>query len=221
MELHIKGKTVLVTASSAGIGKATSELFISEGCRVAISSSKRENLVKAVDEIKAIYGIEPLWEQCDINNPNEIEDLVKHVEHNLGTVDILVNNCGGPTPGFFEDLYDENWEDAFEQVLMSAIRFTRFVLPGMKAKNWERILNITSLSVKQPVDNLVLSNSLRSAVTAFAKTLSNQIGKYNITVNNVAPGYTLTPRLHELAETRAKLGSTTPENILALMANDV
>ncbi|OGU67243.1 MAG: 3-oxoacyl-ACP reductase [Stygiobacter sp. RIFOXYC12_FULL_38_8] len=221
MELHIKGKTVLVTASSAGIGKATSELFISEGCRVAISSSKRENLVKAVDEIKAIYGIEPLWEQCDINNPNEIEDLVKHVEHNLGTVDILVNNCGGPTPGFFEDLADENWEDAFEQVLMSAVRFTRLVLPGMKEKNWGRIINITSLSVKQPVDNLILSNSLRSGVTAFAKTLSAQVGKHNITVNNVAPGYTLTGRLYELAVVRAKQRGVSHEEVLASMAAEV
>jgi 3-oxoacyl-[acyl-carrier protein] reductase len=95
------------------------------------------------------------------------------------------------------------------------------VLPGMKLKNWGRIINITSLSVKQPVDNLILSNSLRSAVTAFAKTLSGQFGKYNITINNVAPGYTLTARIHELAEARAKLAGTTAGNILASMANDV
>ena len=221
MELNIKGKTVLVTASSAGIGKATAELFLNEGCRVAISSSNKENLLKAVDEIKAIYGIEPLWEQCDINNPNEIEDLVKHVEHNLGTVDILVNNCGGPTPGYFEDLTDENWEHAFEQVLMSAVRFTRLVLPGMKEKNWGRIINITSLSVKQPVDNLILSNSLRSGVTAFAKTLSSQVGKHNITVNNVAPGYTLTGRLYELAVVRAKQRGVSHEEVLSSMAAEV
>ena len=221
MDYHLKGKTVLITASSAGIGKATAELFISGGAKVAISSRSKMNLQKAVEEIKTIYGVEPLWEQCDINNPNEIEDLVKLVQNNLGDIDVLVNNCGGPTPGFFDDLNDENWEYAFEQVLMSAVRFTRLVLPGMKAKNWGRIINITSLSVKQPVDNLLLSNSLRSAVTAFAKTLSSQEGKHNITVNNVAPGYTLTSRLYELAVVRAKNKGVSHEEILAGMASEV
>ncbi|MFA7228922.1 MAG: SDR family oxidoreductase [Melioribacteraceae bacterium] len=221
MDLRLKGKIVLVTASSGGIGRAAAELFISEGCRVAICSHNKENLLRTAEEIKAKYNVEPLWNLCDINKPQDIEDTIKVVRKNLGDIDILVNNCGGPLPGFFEDLYDENWEDAFEQVLMSAIRFTRLALPGMKVKNWGRIINITSLSVKQPVDNLILSNSLRSAVTAFAKTLSNQIGRYNITVNNVAPGYTLTSRLKELAEVRAVRANTTAEKILEEMSNDV
>lgn len=221
MDLQLKGKTVLVTASSSGIGRKTAELFIKEGCNVAICSHNKENLLKTALEIKTSYGVEPLWDLCDINEPQDIEDTVAVVRKNLGDIDILVNNCGGPVPGFFEDLYDETWENAFGQVLMSAVRFTRLVLPGMKAKNMGRIINITSLSVKQPVDNLILSNSFRSAVTAFAKTLSNQVGKYNITVNNVAPGYTLTSRLHELAENRAKIANTTPEKILESMSNDV
>ncbi len=221
MDLQLKEKTVLVTASSSGIGRRTAELFIKEGCKVAICSHNKENLLKTAQEIKTSYDVEPLWDLCDINEPQDIEDTVSVVRKKLGDIDILVNNCGGPVPGFFEDLYDESWENAFEQVLMSAIRFTRLVLPGMKAKNWGRIINITSLSVKQPVDNLILSNSLRSAVTGFAKTLSNQVGKYNITVNNVAPGYTLTSRLHELSESRAKFSNTTPEKILESMSNDV
>ncbi len=221
MDLQLKGKTVLVTASSSGIGRKTAELFIKEGCKVAICSHNKENLLKTVLEIKESYGVEPLWDLCDINEPQDIEDTISVVRKNLGDIDILVNNCGGPVPGFFEDLYDETWENAFGQVLMSAVRFTRLVLPGMKAKNMGRIINITSLSVKQPVDNLILSNSFRSAVTAFAKTLSNQVGKYNITVNNVAPGYTLTSRLHELAENRAKIANTIPEKILESMSNDV
>ena len=221
MDLQLKGKTVLVTASSSGIGRKTAELFIKEGCKVAICSHNKENLLKTALEIKSSYGVGPLWDLCDINEPQDIEDTVSVVRKNLGDIDILVNNCGGPVTGFFEDLYDETWENAFGQVLMSAVRFTRLVLPGMKAKNMGRIINITSLSVKQPVDNLILSNSFRSAVTAFAKTLSNQVGKYNITVNNVAPGYTLTSRLHELAENRAKIANTTPEKILESMSNDV
>ncbi len=221
MDLQIKGKNVLITASSAGIGKASAELFIKEGCNVAISSSRKENLLKAVDEIKAQYKVEPLWEVCDINNPKEIEDLVRHFNKSYGDVDILVNNCGGPVPGYFEDLTDENWQHAFDQVLMSAVRFSRLVLPGMKLNNWGRIINITSLSVRQPIENLLLSNSLRSGVTAFAKTLSQQVGKYNITVNNVAPGYTLTSRLYELAVVRAKQRGESHEHVLASMASDV
>ncbi len=221
MNLNIKGKNVLVTASSSGIGKAVAEFFINEGCNVAISSSNKENLLKTVNEFKSSHNYEVLWEVCDINIKSEIEQLVKTVSTTFGSIDILVNNCGGPTPGYFEELTDENWDHAFNQVLMSAVRFTRLVLPEMKIKNWGRIINITSLSVKQPVDNLILSNSLRSGVTAFAKTLSSQIGKYNITINNVAPGYTLTSRLYELAVVRAKQLNISHEEVLANMANDI
>ncbi len=221
MDLNLKGKTVLVTASSLGIGRATAEMFIKEGCKVALCARNKDNLVKTIQEIKSLYNIEPLWEICDINKLPDIENVVKLVQSTYGDIDILVNNCGGPVPGFFESLKDEEWENAFDQVLMSAVRFARLVLPGMQKKNWGRIINITSLSVKQPVDNLILSNSFRSAVTAFAKTLSNQVGKHNITVNNVAPGYTLTARLYELAVSRAKLSGESHEHVLASMANDV
>jgi len=221
MELHIKGKTVLVTAASMGIGRATAELFIKEGCKVAICSRNKENLIKTAQEIKTQFGIEPMWIVCDIDKLSDIENTIHSVRKNYGDIDILVNNCGGPIPGFFEDLSDENWTNAYEQILLSAVRFSRLVLPGMKSKNWGRIINITSLSVKQPVENLILSNSIRSAVTAFAKTLSNQIGRYNITVNNVAPGYTLTSRLYELAVNRAKISGDSHEHVLASMANEV
>lgn len=221
MDLYLNGKTVLITAASMGIGRATAELFIKEGCKVAICSRNKENLIKTAQEIKSLYSIEPLWVVCDIDKASDIENTVSVVRKNFGEIDILVNNCGGPIPGFFEDLTDNNWQEAFEQILMSAIRFTRLILPGMKANNWGRIINVTSLSVKQPIDNLILSNSLRSAVTAWAKTLSNQVGKYNITVNNVAPGYTLTARLYELAVNRAKQSGDSHEHVLASMANEV
>ena len=221
MDCGIKGKTVLVVAASQGIGRAAAELFIKEGCKVAICSSGKENLVAAANEIKFSYGIEPFWSVCDINKPTDIENTVNEVENNLGEIDILVNNCGGPTPGTFHELDDQNWDEAFNQVLMSAIRFTRLVLPAMEKKSWGRIINVTSISVRQPVDNLMLSNSLRSGVTAFAKTLSNEIGKFNITVNNVAPGFTLTNRLYELAVTRSKQTNESHERVLAGMANNV
>ncbi|MCK5086422.1 MAG: SDR family oxidoreductase [Melioribacteraceae bacterium] len=221
MDMQLKGKVVLITASSKGIGKATAELFIKEGCKVAVCSSKQENVINAVQEIKASLNIEPIWGVCDLNKLDDIEGIVSMVRRNFGEIDILVNNCGGPVPGRFDDLDDLKWEEAVDQVLMSVIRLTREVLPGMKGKKWGRIINVTSLSVKQPVDNLMLSNALRSAVTAFSKTLSMEVGKDNITVNNVAPGYTLTSRLYELALERGKETGVSHEHILAEMATNV
>ena len=221
MNLHLKDKVVLITASSKGIGKAAAELFLNEGGKVVICSSNSDNLKIAADELKSITGNEPLTGICDLNKPEDLTKIVKLAKEEFGKIDILVNNCGGPAPGMFDDLNDDKWQHAVEQVLMSVVRLTREVLPGMKSNNWGRIINITSLSVKQPVDNLMLSNSLRSAVTAFAKTLSNEIGKNNITVNNVAPGYTLTSRLHELAENRAEDKGLSKEEILEEMASGV
>ncbi len=221
MDLQLKDKVVLITASSKGIGKATAELFLNEGARVVISSSNSENLKIAADELKSITSNEPLTGICDLNKPEDLTNIVKLAKEKFGRIDILVNNCGGPVPGMFDDLNDDNWMHAVDQVLMSAVRLTREVLPDMNSNKWGRIINITSLSAKQPVDNLMLSNSLRSAVTAFAKTLSNEVGKNNITVNNVAPGYTLTSRLHELAKARAENQGTSKEEIFKEMASVV
>jgi 3-oxoacyl-[acyl-carrier protein] reductase len=221
MELNIKNKTVLVTGGSKGIGRATAELFIKEGCKVAICSRSQTNLISAATEIKKVYNVEPLWIVCDLTKDSDIENAVNVVKKNFGSIDILVNNVGGPVPGKFTDLNDDDWFNAFEQLLMSTVRMTKRVLPDMKGKKWGRIINITSLSVKQPVDNLILSNAIRSAITAMAKTLSNEIGSDNITVNNVAPGYTLTGRLYELAVNKAKETGESHEHILANMSAEV
>ena len=221
MDLKLKDKIALVTASSMGIGKATAEILMNEGCKVVICSSQKNNIIKAVKEIKESCGVEPLWGVCDLNNPNDISEIVKMTQSKLGSIDILVNNCGGPVPGTFDDLNDTDWLNAVDQVLLSVVRMTREVLTGMKEKKWGRIINITSKSVKQPIDNLMLSNSLRSAVTAFSKTLSNDVGKHNITVNNVAPGFTLTSRLEELALLKEKSNGVPYKEVLAEMANSV
>lgn len=221
MDFGIKGKTALVVASSSGIGRSTAELLLKEGCKVAICSSNLENLKVATKEMKQLYGIEPYWSKCDINKQSDIENTISEVESVLGDIEILVNNCGGPKPGIFGELDESNWEKAYNQVLMSAVRFSRMVLPSMERKNWGRIINITSISVREPIINLMLSNAFRSGLTGFAKSLSNEIGKFNITVNNVAPGYTLTHRLYELAVERAKTSGDSHEHILAEMANNV
>ncbi|MBK7106157.1 MAG: SDR family oxidoreductase [Ignavibacteriae bacterium] len=221
MDLQLGNKIVLVTAASTGIGRAIAELFLLENSKVVICSSNIDKLEKTANEIREKFNKEILFYKCDINNLHEIEKTVSFVESKLGSIDILVNNCGGPIPGYFENLSEENWNFAFDQVLKSAVRFTKLVLPKMKEKKWGRIINITSISVKQPIDNLLLSNAFRSAVTAFAKTLSNQVGQYNITINNVAPGLTLTGRLEELAKVKAKEANISKEEMLAKMANEI
>jgi 3-oxoacyl-[acyl-carrier protein] reductase len=221
MDLGIKGKTALITASSTGIGKAIAEEFAEESCNIAICSRTKEKLIETSREIKTKYNIEPFWGVCDLNNPKDIDNFYNAVCNQFGKVDVLVNNCGGPIPGFFRDLTEDDWNDAFKQVLMSVVKFTNLVIPSMIEQEWGRIINITSIAVKQPVHNLMLSNSLRAGVTGFAKSLSNEFGNKNITVNNVAPGFTLTHRLYELAVNRAKILGKSHEEILVEMAKDV
>lgn len=221
MDTGLKDKTVLITASSMGIGKAVAEMFAEEGCKIAISSRSKENLLSTAAELKEKYSIEPFWSVCDLNKQKDIENTFSAVSGHFGNIDILVNNCGGPVPGLFQQLEEEDWNNAYEQVLLSAVRFSKLVLPGMMAKNWGRIINLTSISVKQPVDNLILSNSLRAGVTGLTKSLSNEIAKFNITVNNVAPGMTLTRRLYELAVVEAKEKGKSHEEILVEMAKRI
>ena len=221
MDLKLNNKNVLVVAASSGIGRAVAELFLKENCNVTICSSNENKLKETTGELELLNNGKVFYSKCDINKIEDIDKIVEDAENKFGAIDILVNNCGGPVPGFFYDLTEENWQNGFEQVLMSAVRFTKLVLPNMKKNNFGRIINITSISVKQPIDNLLLSNSFRSAVTAFSKTLSNQIGSFNITVNNVAPGLTLTGRLDELAELRAKSANITKEEMLKKMASEI
>lgn len=221
MELGIKGKTVLVTASSKGIGKAVAESFASEGCNIAICSRSRDDLLATSEDIKRRFDVEPFWCVCDLNKSKDIENTVNAVTSQFGSIDILINNCGGPMPGYFSELEEKDWESAFEQVLLSVVRFCNLVVPNMIIKEWGRIINITSVSVKQPIDNLVLSNSLRSGVIGFAKSLSNEIARYNITVNSVAPGYTLTNRLYDLAVSQSKQSGLSHEEVLAEIAKKI
>lgn len=220
MDLGIKGKTALVTASSKGIGKAIAESFAAEGCKVAICARSKDELLELSKDLKRRFGIDAVWSICDINKPKEIESTIDAVHKQLGPIDILVNNCGGPPSGYFTEFGDEQWQNAIDQVLMSAVRFIRYSIPDMISNEWGRIINITSIAAKQPVDNLLLSNTLRNGVTGMAKTLSMEYARYNITVNNIAPGYTLTNRLYDLAVVRAKRENLSHEEILTAMAKE-
>jgi len=220
MDLGIKGKTVLITASSKGIGRAIAEGFAAESCKVAICARNKEELLNFAKDLKKRFGIDASWNVCDLSKPREIESTIESVHKQLGTIDILVNNCGGPASGYFSAFGDKDWQEAYDQVLMSAVRCTRLVLPDMIANDWGRVINITSISVKQPVNNLILSNALRTGVTGLAKTLSTEYARYNITVNNVAPGYILTNRLYDLSVVRAKEQNISHEEILTAMAKE-
>jgi 3-oxoacyl-[acyl-carrier protein] reductase len=221
MDLGIKGKTVLVTASSKGIGRAVAEGLAAEGCSVAICSRNKDELLNTAAEIKKKYYTEPVWCVCDLNNIKDIETTIETVTKQLGRIEILVNNCGGPEPGNFQQLNEKKWQAAFEQVLLSAVRFCNFVIPDMILNEWGRIINITSVSVKQPIDNLMLSNSLRTGLIGFAKSLSNEVAKFNITVNSVAPGYTLTNRIYDIAVHKAKQLTISHEEVLIEMAKEI
>ncbi len=221
MDFNLKHKRVLVTAGSKGIGRATAQLFLEEGAKVAICSSNFENLQIAKKYLYEKTGREVLTVACDLNKKEDIISAFYEVKKAFNEIDILVNNCGGPPPGFFEDFDEKEWEQGYQQVLLSAVHFTKLVLPEMKKNKWGRIINITSISVKQPIENLLLSNVFRSGLTAMSKTLANQYGKFGITFNNVAPGHTLTSRLEELASVKAEASGKTKEEILEEMSQNV
>ena len=215
MDLGLRGKVALVAAASRGLGKATAQAFANEGARVVIAARGEATLVEAAQEIRRATKSDVLGVRADLSIAEEIESLVSTAQDAFGTIDILVNNAGGPKAGTFADVDDADWMGAVNLNLMSAIRLTRLVLPGMRRQKWGRIVNITSMSVKQPLPGLILSNVARSGVVAMAKTLAHQVAAEGITVNNICPGYFLTDRVRDLAQSTAENQLKTPEEVLA------
>ncbi|MFS0574461.1 SDR family oxidoreductase [Sporosarcina sp. 179-K 3D1 HS] len=212
MELGLQGKSVLVLASSKGLGKATALQFAQEGANVMITSRSEEGLKQAAEEIREATGSEVATFACDLTRPNDIKALIAEIVSRFGTVDVLVNNTGGPPGGTFDDFDDEEWQHAFELTLLSYVRTIREVLPLMRKQQSGKIINITSTSIKQPIDNLILSNTFRNGVNGLAKTLATELAKDNILINTVGPGRFDTDRVQEIDEaTSVKLGNTVAE----------
>ncbi|PSL45868.1 3-oxoacyl-[acyl-carrier protein] reductase [Salsuginibacillus halophilus] len=213
MDLGLQGKSVIVMASSRGLGKATAEQFAKEGARVVISGRNEADLEKAAGEIRAAAGHEDVtYAVCDMTQEKDIQQLVKTAVEQNGTVDVLVNNAGGPPAGGFDDVADEDWQKAFELNLLSFTRTIREVLPHMRKQESGRIINVASSSIKQPIDNLILSNTFRAGITGLAKSLSQELAPDNILINTVGPGRIATDRLAELDEAKAeKTGQTKAE----------
>ena len=195
MDLGLKGKVALVTAASKGMGKASALAFAAEGARVAMCSRTESDLKTAADEVRAATRAEVLAIPADVTKKQDVVSLVQRVQSEWGGVDVLVANAGGPARGFFEEMSDEQWQQAFELSLLSVVRLVRAVLPGMRAKKWGRVLTIQSVSVKQPLDDLLLSNAVRPGTHGMMKTLAIRYAKDNITFNTVCPGRILTDRL--------------------------
>lgn len=214
MDLGLKGKTALVAASSRGLGKAVAIALAREGVLTAITARGEASLQATAEEIRQLTKSKVLAIPADVSVTTDVETLMDRVLEEFGHVDILVNNAGGPRPGRFVDMSDNDWLHAVQLNLMSTIRLTRRALPGMRARQWGRIINITSMSVKQPMPNLILSNTVRAGVVAMAKTLSSEMAAEGITVNNVCPGYTLTDRVRQLAESNAETEHTSIDTIM-------
>ena len=212
MNLQIAGKTALVTGGSKGIGYAVAEALVAEGVRVVVSARDEAVLTAAAERLAQGHG-EAVAIAADVSNAKGVRGLIDAAIERVGAIDILIANAGGPPAGIPSQLDDAAWARATELTLMSAVRLARAVVPGMRERGWGRIVNVTSLSVKQPINELTLSNAMRSAVTAFARTLANEVAGEGVTVNAVAPGYTATERLEELFSddyARARLLASIP-----------
>src|SRR6266404_5950752 len=221
MDLSLKEKVALVAAASRGLGRAVAEELAAEGVALVLCSRKAETINQTANEIATATGAEILALPCDVSKAEEVERLVHSGLERFGRIDILVTNGGGPPAGPCESFSSDAWEAAAKQTLFSAIELTRRVLPGMKDRHWGRILNIASIAVKQPVENLILSTSLRAAVTGFARTLANEVAGEGVTVNNIMPGYTRTERIEELAAMMAKKEEITPEEFVARWEKEI
>jgi 3-oxoacyl-[acyl-carrier protein] reductase len=198
MELGLKNKTAFVAASSQGLGKAVAIELAKEGARVIINGRKKESLEQTKKEIEDKCKTEVIVIVGDLSIAEQRDNVIQSALKSFGTIDILITNTGGPPSGKFENFVQKDWDNAYQNLLASTVGLINGFLPGMKKQNWGRIISITSMAVKQPVNNLILSNSVRASVVGLIKTLSNEVALHNITANNVMPGYTETERLTQL-----------------------
>jgi 3-oxoacyl-[acyl-carrier protein] reductase len=203
MDMGLSGKAAIVGGSSRGIGKAIALALAQEGCDVAICARGEADLKATAEEIRSQTGARVLPVVCDMSNYDDIQRLVHQTAETFGRIDIVVNNAGGPPVGTFDDFSEEEWQKAVDQNFLSAVRTIREALPFLRQRGG-RIINSTSVTVKQPIDHLILSNAVRLSVVGMAKTLSREVAKDGITVNNVCPGNIATQRLLSLFEARAQ-----------------
>lgn len=220
MDLGLKGKKALVTGSSRGLGFAIALGLSQEGCEVTINSRDLEKIRTAEKKISTQTGYKVSSIRADITQPGSPEKLVTDSVKEMNGLDILITNSGGPPSGLFESLGDQDWQNALELNFLAHLKLIRAALPFLKKSADPSVLTITSMSVKQPVPNLVLSNSVRSATVGLTKSLSLELGHLGIRFNSILPGWTETERIQELMAFRAKTNQTTIEEEIAKQALD-
>jgi 3-oxoacyl-[acyl-carrier protein] reductase len=218
MEFGLKDRVALVAAASRGIGFACARELAREGARVFLCSRDEAKAAEAAAKIHAQTGTEVTGLRADVTNNADIGRFVNEAMLRAGRIDVCVTNAGGPPATIFADTDLDMFRQAFEQNALSAIRLAKFVLPGMIERKWGRIVNITSVSVKQPIEGLLLSNTVRAGLTGWAKTVANEVAANGVTVNNVAPGYTLTERQDELAEMRGSAAGKSKKEVIEMWA---
>lgn len=220
MDLGLKNRVALVAASSQGIGMATAEAFAAEGCGVAMCARNAQTLDAAAERIRQRHKADVFAEPLDVTDASAVSRFVAAVAGKFGSVDICVTNAGGPPAKGFLAASLEDWRRAVDANFLSAVYFAREVIPHMQRKHWGRIITITSITTKQPVADLVLSNAVRAAVVGLVKSLANEFGKDGILVNNVGPGFTATDRLKELAKARSAASGKPEQDFLDGWAAD-
>ena len=221
MDLGLRDKVALVAAASRGLGRAVALELATEGAKLAICSRDAAAIEATGREIAGTTGVEVMARATDVSRIEDIDSLVNAALERFGRVDVLVTNGGGPPSGRFDSHSPATWRAAVEQTLFAPIELARRVLPGMRERRWGRILNVTSMSVKQPVDGLMLSNSLRAAVTGWARTLANEEARQGITVNNLMPGWTDTERVRELAHAASERESIPAADVRARWEREI
>jgi len=215
MDLGLRGKVALVAASSRGLGRAIAEELASEGASLVLCARGETALLEVRDAIARTHGVPVTAVPADLTRIEDVQRVAEAGRRDHGRIDVLVTNAGGPPAGPFASHGPEAWDAAVRLLLTSAVELARAVLPGMQERGWGRIVNVTSMAAKQPVDGLILSNAVRAAVTGMARTLANEVAARGITVNNVMPGYTRTDRLLELSQAMAAAEGGAPADIVA------
>jgi 3-oxoacyl-[acyl-carrier protein] reductase len=220
MNTGLKDRVAIVAAASQGLGRATADALAAEGARLAICSRSEKNINAAAASLRDKYKVDVFCQGLDVTEEKGVKKFVEAVAQKYGRIDVCVTNAGGPPAKGFLATTSEEWRRAFEMNLMCTVHFARDVVPHMQRAHWGRVIAITSLSVKQPIPDLVYSNVIRTGVVALMRSLANEFGRDGITFNNVAPGYTATERLKELAHHRAQAAGLETKDIIESWAKD-